>query len=436
MDGALSRRGLLGGAAVVAAGVAGTVAGCSPKRRQERGVAGAPPFDSQSWDSVRAQFALRTGVAHLATFVFATHPAQVRAAIEEHRAGLDADPAGYLAEHEARLDEAAAALAAAYLETSRTQVALTDSTTMGLGLLYTGLRLDPGDDVLTTEHDFYATHESLRLRAVRDGVTVRRVRLYRDPATASVDEIVSSLLAQLRPQTRIVAVTWVHSSTGVKLPIRAMADALRARSPQALLCVDGVHGFAAEDATPARLGCDFLVSGCHKWLYGPRGTGLVWGSPAGWARFTPVIPAFERASFGNWMGFAAGPVPPGPGATPGGYHSFEHRWALAEAFTFHNRLGRARVAARTRELASALKDGLAGVPGVRLATPVTPELSAGIVCCSVEGVAVGEAVDRLQAAKVVASATPYNPSLLRFGTSILNSERDVTAAVAAVRSLT
>src|SRR5205823_12904755 len=125
---------------------------------------------------------------------------------------------------------------------------------------------------------------SLRRRGVRDGVPVRRVRLYDDPATASVDAIVGRLTAALTPRTRIVAVTWVHSSTGVKLPVKAMAEAIRARNGDAtLLCVDGVHGFAADDTTPDALGADFLVSGCHKWLFGPRGTGLIWGRPAAWS---------------------------------------------------------------------------------------------------------------------------------------------------------
>src|SRR6185312_6697879 len=114
-------------------------------------------------------------------------------------------------------------------------------------LLYAGLRLGAGDEVLTTEHDFYSTHESLRLREVRDGITVRRVRLYDDPSTADAGDIVRRLRAAVTARTRVVAVTWVHSSTGVKLPIRAIADALRGR---ALLCVDGVHGFGIEDATP------------------------------------------------------------------------------------------------------------------------------------------------------------------------------------------
>ncbi len=431
--GHLSRRGML--AAAAATGVAATVAGCEPDagNRQAGPPGGPAAFDPADWTSVRAQFPLDRALAHLATFVFASHPAPVRAAVERHRAGLDADPVGYLHAHEARLDAAVTAAAAGYLGVAAERIAFTDSTTMGLGLLYAGLRLSPGDEVLTTEHDFYATHEALRLRAGRDGVRVRRARLYAAAATATVDEIVGNLTRALRPRTRVVAITWVHSGTGVKLPVRAIADALRGRD--VLLCVDAVHGFGAEDAGPDDLGCDFLVSGGHKWLLGPRGTGLVCGTERGWARYVPVIPPFDGASIGAWLGFA-GPRPaPGVAATPGGYHSFEHRWALAEAFELHRAIGRDRVAARTRELAGRLKDGLAGLEGVRLVTPRDPALSAGVVCCEVAGVDPGDAVHRLRAAKVVASATPYNPSYLRFGATIANGDDDVEAALREVRAL-
>ncbi|GAA4677829.1 class V aminotransferase [Phytohabitans rumicis] len=416
-----------------AAGLVGAAAGCDEEPTVAPAAPGAPPLIPTDWASVRGQFAVNADLAHLSAFVFATHPASVRAAIDRHRAGLDADPIGYLHENEARLDQAVASAAANYLSVQSDRVAFTDSTTMGLGLLYSGLRLARGDEVLTTEHDFYATHETLRLRAERDGVAVKRVRLYADAATASVDEIVGNLSRAVGPRTRVVAITWVHSSTGVRLPVRAIADALRGRD--VLLCVDGVHGFGAVDAGPDDLGCDFLVSGCHKWLLGPRGTGLISGTTEAWARFTPIIPAFDGRSIGAWLGFDSGPTPPGPAATPGGYHSFEHRWALAEAFDFHKAIGRDRVATRTTELATALKDGLAGIAGLTLVTPKSPELSAGVVCCTVPNVAVDEAVSRLRGLKVVASSTPYRPSYLRFGTTIVNSEADVEAALKATRTL-
>ena len=70
----------------------------------------------------------------------------------------------------------------------------------------------------------------------------------------------------MTPGTRAVALTWVHSSTGVKLPVRAIADALAERDAElgkrkTLLCVDAVHGFGVEPEPLPELGCDFLVSG-------------------------------------------------------------------------------------------------------------------------------------------------------------------------------
>ncbi|MFD0741295.1 aminotransferase class V-fold PLP-dependent enzyme [Phytohabitans flavus] len=302
----MRRRSLLGVAA--AAGLVGAATACEDEPAAAPAPAGAPPLIPTDWASVRAQFAISREIAHLSTYVFASHPAPVRESIERHRTGLDADAISYLHENEVRLDERVAVAAADYLDARLDDIAFTDSATMGLGLLYSGLRLAPGDEVLTTEHDFYATHESLRLRAERDGVTVRRVRLYADPATASTDEIVGSLTRAVTGRTKVVALTWVHSSTGVKLPIRAIADALRGRG--VLLCVDGVHGFGAEDASPGDLGCDFLVSGCHKWLLGPRGTGLVWGSASGWASFAPLIPRSTGAASARGSGSTAAPRRP------------------------------------------------------------------------------------------------------------------------------
>ena len=56
----------------------------------------------------------------------------------------------------------------------------------------------------------------------------------------------------------------------------AEESAGRDEADRILLCVDAVHGCGADAATPVDLGCDFFVAGCHKWVFGPRGTGLVW----------------------------------------------------------------------------------------------------------------------------------------------------------------
>ncbi|MGH2744848.1 MAG: aminotransferase class V-fold PLP-dependent enzyme, partial [Thermoleophilaceae bacterium] len=162
----------------------------------------------------------------------------MRDAIERHRRALDANAAVYLRESEVALEDAARASVAGYLGAPPDEVALTDSTTMGIGLVYARLRLEPGDEVLTTDHDFYATHESLRLREQLDGARVRRIRLYDAPESVSVDAIASAVSRALSARTRCVALTWVHSSTGVKLP-------LRARSPAPTAAAARTNGFCS-----------------------------------------------------------------------------------------------------------------------------------------------------------------------------------------------
>lgn len=412
-----------------------------------RALADLDLFDARDWSSVRDQFDLDDRVTNFATFLLASTPRPVRNAIDHHREALDRDAKRYLDAQEASAEDDVRGAAAQYLEVREEELALTDSTTMGLALVYGGLRLRPGQEILTTTHDFYSTHESLRLRALRTGARVRKIRLYRDPRAVTTDEVVSAVRRSLKPTTRVLALTWVHSSTGVKVPVRAIADALRPinhdRRPEEriLLCVDGVHGFGIEAATPAELGCDFLISGCHKWLFGPRGTGIVWARPNAWNAVTPTIPTFDLRAIKAWTRGKTRPsgVPDLPRAlamTPGGFHSFEYRWALREAFEFRRQIGRVPAANRTHELATRLKAGLREIKGVRLVTPDSTALSAGLVCFGVRDRDPADIVDRLYSqGQIVASVTPYALRYVRFGPSILNSVDEVDRALRTIRAV-
>lgn len=415
--------------ALIGAGLAGgaaLVVGCDDEAAPPREAAtstptapvarlSVPDFDPADWASVRAQFPLDPGAAQFAAFVLSPHTAQVDAAIAFHRDRLAWDTEQALLDGVDLEDEVRAA-AAAYAGGTPGEYALTDSTTMGLGIVYGGLPLSGRDEVLTTTHDFFSTEDALRLLTQRTGARVRRVSLYDDPARATVDEMVARLVRGVTPRTRVVALTWVHSSTGVRTPVREIADAL---PDGVLLCVDGVHGFAAVDVDLPDLGCDFLSAGTHKWLFGPRGTGIVWGRR--WTPLTEIIPSFT-------------PTSPAGRLTPGGYHSFEHRWALAEGFTFQQRIGRAAVVQRTVEQATMLKEGLTG-SGVTVVTPLDPEVSAGIVCLDLPGRSPGSSVLALREQGIVASATPYATSYLRLGPSIVTDPDEVDAAVEAVSGL-
>jgi selenocysteine lyase/cysteine desulfurase len=427
----IDRREFLSGTLAVGAGAA-----------VAKAAAAAPPSELATWEGVRAEFPLSREYTHLALLLLASHPRPVREAIERHRRGFDENPAGYFHANVERCEREIREAAAVYVGGKPDEVAVTGNTTTGLALLYSGMALRPGQEIVTTTHDHYVTHEALRLRAAHTGATVRKVPLYAVPERTSEDEVVSNLTRAIGPRTRAVAVTWVHSSTGVKLPIKKMAAALadlnrkRDEHDRVLLCVDGVHGFGVEAEAASELGCDFFVAGCHKWMFGPRGTGIVWGRAEAWRGHSGIIPCFEWGAFELWMrGLPPDSLPPGPRVTPGGFQSFEHRWALPEAFRFHQRLGRARVAARVHELARRCKEGLAAIPRVKLHTPASDGLSAALVCFEVADVPPKTVVERLAARKIIASDTPYATSYARLTPSILNTPEEIDRTVAELKTI-
>lgn len=394
--------------------------------------AGSPPLKLDNWQAVREQFQLSRDFIHLAGFFLASHPTPVRAAIERHRRGLDADPIGYWFEQEEKQEAAVLRAAADYLAVDPTEIALTDSTTMGLGLLYGGLTLREGQEILTTLHDHYATETSLKLRAERTGAIVRQIPLYYSLKNVSRPELLDNLIKNIRPNTRIVALTWVHSSTGLKLPIHEMAQAIhklnesRAEQDRVIFCVDGVHALGVEDFRLSDVGCDFLVAGTHKWMFGPRGTGLVWGRQRAWPVTNPIIPTFNTQAFDIWMKVSPPKdLPTSIYMTPGGFHSFEHRWALDEAFIFHQLIGKTRVTQRIYELNQQMKQGLARMPHITLHTPISQDLSSGIVCFSVNGMQPDQVIERLRKKRIIGSVTPYATQYARLAPGLLTSSEDI-----------
>jgi isopenicillin-N epimerase len=395
------------------------------------------------WEEIVGLFDIDTNFIQLgASQFFVSHPLPVRKAIAEQAKKLDQSPVLYTLEQEnAKMQECREEAAKYFGLENPNHIALTDSTTMGLGTIYTALNLKVGQEVLTTEHDHYSQHESIRNACKRTGASHRRFAMYKDLSTVSKEEIVESVLREISDKTRVLGITWVHSSSGLKIPVpeisKAVAEVNKTRSEQdkILVLVDGVHGFGIELETFPELGCDFFITSGHKWLYGPRGTGFVAATHDAWQQVNPVIPSYtdtmdliiEEEDRPKFMD--------GKQMTPGGFHSLEYRWALADAFRFVNSIGKKSIYERVHDLNRMCKEGLASMPHVKLHTPIADELSAGIISFEVDGYSTQDVIKALTEKKVVATASPYKTSWARFTPGIINTELELETAISAVWSL-
>ncbi|AZC27657.1 Pyoverdin biosynthesis protein PvdN, putative aminotransferase, class V [Pseudomonas sessilinigenes] len=390
--------------------------------------AARPPATSTStWNQLRQLFDLDPDYIHLSNFLITSHPRPVREAIEKYRAVLDRNPAlamdydtEYTWQREAQVRESVGR----YLQIKPTQIALTGSTTEGLAMLYGGIHVRPGQEILTTVHEHYSTRNVLKYRTQREGTQVRTIELFKSPHHMSTDEVLGNIERNIRPNTRVLGMTWVQSGSGVKLPIGEIGQLVerhnrnRNEHERILYCVDGVHGLGVEDISFADLNCDFFVAGTHKWMFGPRGTGIFCARSEKLEHLTPITATFsENKDFATIM-------------TPGGYHSFEHRWAVDQAFELHMQLGKANIQSRIHELNSYLKQRLLEYPGIELVTPLSPEHSAGFTFFRGKNLDTDATAAWLIKNRVLVDAVYRDAGpVVRMAPGLLNSEEDIDRTI-------
>lgn len=382
----------------------------------------APGVD---WGAVRREFRLDPTLTNLGLFYLASNPREVRAAVDGFKRRLDANS------HELHLDQAVEVATALgrYIGANQQDIAFAPNTTVGLSIVYGGMKLKAGQELLLNDQDHFWHRQAADLAAGRAGANVRIGTLFESSAKATEDEIATRLRNAITPQTRAVGITWVQSSTGLRMPVRACAQVVaeanrnRAQEDRCLLVVDGVHGLAAVDDDAARMGADVFVAGTHKWLFGPRGTGMVWVNPQVADQFTPLLPSLDGRSDTSML-------------MPGGFHAFEHFWAVKSAVQFHERLGRSRVAARITELSARFADGIAELPGAVVHTPRDPRMSAGMVCFDVAGHTGQELVERLAQQRIQITTASYRIPYARIGTAIVNTAQEIDRTLKEIRALT
>lgn len=375
------------------------------------------------WTGFKQLFNQDPDYLHFSNFLVASHPKPVREAIERYRAQIDRNPGlamDWDLQETWKREGQVREWAGHYLKATPPQIALTGSTSEGLAMIYGGIKVRPDQEILTTTHEHYATNYSLDFRVRKEATQVRKIPLFEAANRVSVDEVLGNIQRNIRPNTRVLGMTWVQSGSGVKLPIGEIGKLVdehnrnRDDKDRILYIVDGVHGFGVENLDFPNMHCDFFIAGTHKWMFGPRGTGIICARSAQNNDVTPMVPTFsEDTDFATTM-------------TPGGYHAFEHRWAVDEAFKLHLQLGKAPVQARIHQLNSELKQHLLEHPKVELVTPESPELSAGFTFFRIKG----QDCDRFAAAmmknRVVIDAVDRDAGpVIRTSPGLLNNSGEI-----------
>ena len=252
----------------------------------------------------------------------------------------------------------------------REEIAITRNASESLEILLMGMDLKSGDEILATTQDYGRMLTTLRQREQREGLVLKLIKIPIPPR--NLDEITAAFERAITNRTRVILISHQVNITGQITPVKAVCEIARAKGIETI--IDGAHSFAQFDFKQKDIGCDYFGTSLHKWLYAPKGTGMLYVKREKIGKIWPLMAAEskQRTDIRKFEEI--------------GTHSAAPRLAIGEALLFHNGIGGKRKEARLRYLSRYWMNRLKDVPKLRFNTSFDPAQSCAIANVQIEGI--------------------------------------------------
>ena len=237
------------------------------------------------WPGASETFLLRPGVAFLNHGSFGACPKPVFDRYHWWQRELEAEPVEFLGRRINDLLAEARMHLGLYLHCDPNNLVFVTNATHGINIVARSLDLQPGDEVLATDHEYGASDRTWRFNCA-----LRGARYINQPIPLPIpsdDEIVEHLWAGVTERTKVIFLSHITSPTAVIFPVAEICR--RARAAGIMTMIDGAHAPGQLDLSLDELGVDFYTGNCHKWLCSPKGAGVLYAPPERQALLQPLV---------------------------------------------------------------------------------------------------------------------------------------------------
>ena len=270
-------------------------------------------------------------------------------------------------------------------------IALLKNTSEAISVVASGIRWNKGDNVVTSAEEFPSNWIPWDAQKVR-GVSLKKIDV-------RVPQPEQALIGACDERTRVLTVSSVQFSSGIRLDLELLGDFCRANN--ILFCVDAIQSIGAHGIDVQKIRADFVMADGHKWMLGPEGLALFYCNAAvrdelklyqyGWhmteTPYTTIADTWKPVS--SAKRFEAGS------------NNMLGVYGLSASLSLIEELGMADIEAELGSRVSYLMDRLRRIDRIRLLTPAEPGRRAGIVAFRVEDADQRELHGRLRENSVI-----------------------------------
>ena len=308
-------------------------------------------------------FLLRRGTAYLNHGSYGACPRPVFEVYQAWQRDLESQPVEFLGRRLDGLLADARTRLAQYLGTRGDNIVFVPNATHGMNIVARSLHLEPGDEVLGTDHEYGAVERTWRFVCAPRGAHYRTQPI---PLPAADPALVADQFwAGVTERTRIIVVSHITSPTALIFPVAEICRRAAARG--IVTVVDGAHAPGQIDLALDALGADYYTGNCHKWLCAPKGSGFLYARPDRQHLLQPLVVSW------GWQAREPGPSP---------FQDY-FRWigtddpaaylSVPAAIEFQERHDWPRVRADCHQLAREARERLAALTGLPQICPDSAE---------------------------------------------------------------
>ena len=164
-------------------------------------------------------------------------------------------------------------------------LAFIPNATFGVNITGKSLPFSPGDEILTSNHEYGACDNVFSFLGQKYGIKIIRKNIPLPLPTS--EEILELFWEGVTEQTKLIFLSQITSSTAIRLPIEKICK--RAKDAGILVLIDGAHAPGQIDLNLEEMGVNFYTGNCHKWLLAPKGSAFLYVSPENQDLIEPLV---------------------------------------------------------------------------------------------------------------------------------------------------